>query len=80
VTLPQNTLLVSLFFRRINKIQASALIISQTDHKIVLVILLWRHQLLSATATLQPFSSCWMFCWLKHHLCSEPSPKIFACL
>jgi len=40
VTLPQNTLLVSLFFRRINKIQASALIISQTDHKIVLVILL----------------------------------------
>lgn len=68
-----------LFFIRIKKIQASALIISQTDHKIVLVILLWRHQLASAPATLWPLSSCWMFCWLKYYLYSKPSPKISTC-
>lgn len=40
----QNTLPVFFFiFIRIKKIQASALIISQIDHKLMLVILFWRH-------------------------------------
>lgn len=64
-----------LFFIRTKKIQAFVLIMSQTDDKIVLVILLETHQLLSAMATLCSFSSSWMFCCLKYYQHSKPSPK-----
>lgn len=68
-----------LFFIRTKKIQAFVLIMSQTDNKIVLVILLQRHQLLSAMATLCSFSSSWMFCCLKYYQHSKPSPKTATC-
>lgn len=62
-----------LFFTRMKKILASALI-SKTDHKTVPVVLLWRHQLVSATVLFSHSAAAECFAGPSANLFSRASP------